>query len=92
MAVNVDDEMAEEILRTYLLSKREMLAAALDYLGIAHVDGLTDSDDVAKFTKLKVSEIKSLSLALKAHASLDDVALYLKFMGTEGVDSALSGI
>jgi len=83
-----DDELAEEILRSWLLTKRTMLARALDHLGIPHKDGLTESDEVAKFEKLSVKETKALMAALEGAAPRDDVALYLKFMGTSDVDKA----
>lgn len=87
-----DDELAEEILRVYLLGKREMLAAALDHLGIAHEQGLTESDDVDKFTTLKGKELKTLVGELGATAPKDDIALYLKYMGadTKEVDKAVA--
>ncbi|MEM6730748.1 MAG: hypothetical protein AAF658_04290 [Myxococcota bacterium] len=55
-----DDELAEEILRVYLLGKREMLGAALDHLKIEHVDGLTDSEDVERFSTLKGKELGAM--------------------------------
>jgi len=84
-----DDEMAEEVLRTWLLTKREMLAAALDHLGITHENGLTESEDVANFEKLGSKEVKTLVEKLSEIAPKEDVAVYLKFMGTEKVEQAL---
>jgi hypothetical protein len=87
---NDDDEMVEEVLRSWLLTKRAMLAAALDHLGIPHQDGLTESNDVQKFEKLSAKEIKQLAQKLEAVAPREDVAVYLKFMGAAKVDEALS--
>lgn len=84
-----DNELAEEMLRTFLLTKRPMLARALDHLGIAHTDGLTESDDVHKFEKLSAKEIRDLTATLAAVAARDDIVLYLKFMGAPDVDEAL---
>ncbi len=84
-----DDQMAEEILRTWLLGKRPLLARALDHLGIKHDNGLTDSDDVQRFEKLSGKELKSLAKELEAVAPKDEVAVYLKFMGAQDVDAAL---
>ena len=67
-----DDQMAEEILRTWLLQKRPMLARALDHLGIKHDNGLTDSDDLAKFEKLSVKELKNLVKALEGVAPREE--------------------
>jgi hypothetical protein len=85
-----DDEMAEEVLRTWLLTKRQMLAAALDHLGIPHDNGLTESNDVSRFEKLSGKEIKQLAHKLGDVAPREDVALYLKFMGAQKVDEALA--
>ncbi|MCK5688952.1 hypothetical protein KAI87_06770 [Myxococcota bacterium] len=81
-----DDEMCEEILRTWLLSKREMLAAALDHLEIENENGLTESDDVDKFEKLNKKELSALTKALEGQASKDDIAIYLRFMGNKEVE------
>lgn len=78
-----DDEMAEEILRTWLLTKRAMLAAALDHLGIEHQDGLTESEEVAKFGKLSKKDVAKMLPALEAHGSNEDAVVYLKFMGAK---------
>ncbi len=84
-----DDELAEEVLRTWLLTKREMLIAALDHLSIEHDNGLTESEDLDKFEKLSAKEAKGLLTKLDGIATRDDVAIYLKFMGTPAVDKAL---
>jgi hypothetical protein len=84
-----DEEMVEEVLRSWLLTKRSLLAAALDHLGIKHDNGLTESDDVKKFEKLSAKEIKQLVQKLEGVAPREDIAVYLKFMGTEKVDDAL---
>ncbi len=87
-----DDELSEEILRVYLLGQRDMLASALDHLGIEHENGLTESDDVEKFGTLKGKELKKLVEELDSKASKDDIALYLKYMGADmkEVDKAVA--
>ena len=84
-----DDELAEEVLRSWLLTKREMLAAALDHLGIEHEDGITESEGVSKFEKLSAKDLKALVKNLGDVAPAEDVAVYLKFMGSTKVDQAL---
>jgi len=84
-----DDEMAEEVLRTWLLTKREMLIAALDHLDIEHFDGLTDSEDVERFEKLNTKELKVLVGILKGVAPVDEVEIYLRYMGSKNVEQAL---
>ena len=84
-----DDEMSEEILRSWLLTKRTMLAAALDHLGIKHDHGLTESDELKKFEKLSGGDIKQLVKKLEGIAGKDEIAIYLRFMGTPAVDKVL---
>jgi len=84
-----DEELAEELLRTWLLTKRSLLAAALDHLGIPHKDGLTDSDDVNRIEKLNAQELRGLYEKLKGVAPVDEIAVYLKFMGAQGVDDVV---
>ena len=85
-----DDEMAQEILRTYLLARRPLLCAALDHLGIEHENGLTESEDVNKFEKLGKRDVRAIADKAEACASREDIALYLKFMGVQDVDKKLS--
>ena len=77
---NDDDELGEEILRAWLLSKRDLLANALDYLDIPHVNGLSDSD-LSKFEKLSNRDVKKLLDHLKQIASDEDIKIYFEFMG-----------
>jgi hypothetical protein len=84
-----DDEMSEEILRSWLLTKRPMLAAALDHLGIKHDNGLTESDEVKKFEKLSGGDIKTLVKKLEGVAPKDEIAIYLRFMGAPAVEKVL---
>lgn len=88
MQDRVDEQVAEEIIRTWLLSKRPMLAAALDHLKIEHDNGLTESDDVDRFEKLSATEVKDMVKTLTKVAPADEVKAYLKYMGSEGVDAA----
>lgn len=77
-----DEALAEEVLRTWLLTKRPMLAAALDHLKIPHDNGLTESDDVDRFEKLEPAEVKVLTEQLTRVAPTEDVSVYLRYMGT----------
>ena len=84
-----DNEMVEEILRTWLLGKRSLLAGALDHLGIEHNEGLTDSDDIERFEKLSAKEVQVLASELSGVAEADEISIYLKYMGAQDVDNAL---
>jgi hypothetical protein len=85
-----DHEMCEEILRTWLLGKRDLLAAALDHLGIEHEDGLTESDDVDKLKTLDPAALSELCRALLPRFNKGEIAVYLKFMGAKDVDVVLA--
>lgn len=77
--MDVKQEVAEELIRNYLYTRRPMLADALDHFKVAHDNGLTD-DDLAFIETLepaKGAELKSL-LASKHDAR--DVELYFAFM------------
>ena len=87
-----DDQMVEEILRTWLLSRRDILGAALDYLEIPHDNGLTESDDVDKLSSLSVDELKPLVKALSETHRRTIFRFYLRFMGAENVSDALTGL
>ncbi len=89
LKAEVDDEMSEEILRSWLLTKRPMLAAALDHLGIKHDNGLTESEEIKKFEKLSGGDIKALVKKLEGVAAKDEIAIYLRFMGTPAVQKVL---
>jgi hypothetical protein len=83
---NIDDEeMAEDILRRWLLNKRPMLAMALDHLKIPHDNGLTDSNAVDTLATLPEKDIQALMDVLCASFPKDDVVIYLHFMGISKV-------
>ncbi len=76
-----DNEAAEEILRSWLLLQRPMLVAALDHMGLAHQDGLTESNDVEKIATMDKKEIKALMDAICTVCSSEDAMIYIRFMG-----------
>jgi hypothetical protein len=84
-----DEELTEEVIRSWLLTKRPMLAAALDHLKIEHNDGITDSDEVKKFEGLATKDLKKLVSVLEKVAEKSDIAVYLRYMGATGLDKAL---
>lgn len=77
-----DEPLAEELLRGYLVQRRPMLAAALDYLKVPHEDGLTDSPQLSRFAELSAKEREALCghLCAAEAASRPDAELYLDFM------------
>lgn len=82
LADREDEPMCEEILRLYLLGNRPLLALALDHLGIAHEDGLTESEDVSRLATLTpIQKAELIALAVdKKVADQTDVELYIAYM------------
>jgi hypothetical protein len=74
-----DDEVAEELLRNYFLKRRELLADALDAIGVPHDKGLTDHE-LDKFEKLSKDEAKKLLETLSKKHDAFDCKLYLRYM------------
>jgi hypothetical protein len=64
------------------MKRRDLLATALDHLGIAHEQGLTTTD-IDQFSKLTKAETKALYQKLCEKHDADDARLYLKFMKVE---------
>jgi len=81
-----DDEqaqqLAEELIRVYLMTRRSLLGDALDAIGVEHDDGLTDAD-LDEFSSLDSEEASELIARLSVTHDADDVALYLRYMGAE---------
>ncbi|MEO1233748.1 MAG: hypothetical protein AAFZ18_33105 [Myxococcota bacterium] len=76
----IDDEILDELARNYLFGRRELLGDALDFLGIEHNEGLTDSelDFFEELEAEKESELRGL-LAGRGHEA-KDVDLYFALM------------
>ena len=75
----LQSELSEELLRNYLYTRRPLLAEALDFLGVEHDNGLTDSDldFLAELPAERRTHLKDL--LCRNHAQ-HDVDLYLAFM------------
>jgi hypothetical protein len=86
--VDADEEtfqqMGEELIRVYLMGRRDLLGAALDHMGIAHNDGLTD-DELEAFGKLNPAAAKALRDELLKNHDPADVGLYLSFMDVASI-------
>ena len=81
LQTKADEPLCEEILRTYLLVQREMLSAALNHLGIAHIHGVTESREVEKIAALRGQQLQMLFTACVPHGEVWVIVLYLRFMG-----------
>ena len=78
-----DEEACQQLIRAWLLTRRSLLAAALDHLEIGHELGLTDSDEVHRIADLDHRQRSELVAALRAHGDEQDIAVYLGFMAAE---------
>jgi hypothetical protein len=77
--LDLGDQALEELIRNYLYTRRDLLGAALDQLGVQHDRGLTDQD--LDFMKaLEPARVAALREALGQRFDAADVALYLDFM------------
>lgn len=89
-----EEQMAEEIFKTWFYTKRDLLKAALDFFGIENEDGITESDldELEQASAEKVTELKTKLLA--KGIDLKDLAIYLAFMKVENMkeDSELMSV
>src|SRR5262245_57333295 len=77
--MDLSAEVAEELIRNYLYTRRPMLADALDHFKVPHDNGLTD-EDLAFIEKLEPEKGKELKSLLAAKHDGRDVELYFAFM------------
>lgn len=75
----LDDDIIEELLRNYLYTRRPLLAEALDFLEVAHEDGLT-GEDLTFMKDLPAEKAGRLRDILCRNHETRDVDLYLGFM------------
>jgi len=75
----LEAEIAEELIRNYLYTRRPMLAEALDFLEVEHDEGLTDAD-LDFIQELPAERGKHLKDLLCRNHEAEDVELYLAFM------------
>ena len=84
--VDADDEqgqqLAEEVLRLYLLKRRQILSQAMDHLGVEHEEGLTEED--VDFGGMAEADRDALRDALQADHDVQDVDLYIAYMIASG--------
>jgi hypothetical protein len=75
----IDEQVADEFLRNYLLARRGLLIAALDHLGVPHSDGLTDHD-LDFIPELPLERRHALRATLLEGHPAEDVDLYLAYL------------
>ena len=76
-------QMAEEVLKTWLYTKRPMLKATLDFFGVPNEDGIT-TKDLDALEKAEPARLDELIDHLAAGGfPLAEVAVYLAFLKVE---------
>lgn len=80
-----ENELCSELLRNWLFTKRPMLKAALDHLGIQNDNGLIEEEPTF-FQELDEAKVKELWAALTAEFPAEHARLYLAFVQTPHLD------
>lgn len=80
-----ENDLCEELVRNWLFTKRPMLKAALDHLGIANDNGLIEEEPTF-FQELEATKVKELWAALTETYPAEHVRLYLEFVRTPHLD------
>jgi hypothetical protein len=75
-----EDKLCEELILNWLYTKRPLLKATLDHLGVKNDNGLVD-DEPTFFKELSKDKSKALIDALRDAYPPEHIRLYLAFMG-----------
>jgi hypothetical protein len=75
-----EDKLCEELLRNWLFTKRPLLKATLDHLGVKNDNGLVDEDPTF-FKELTAEKVGELVHVLKSSHPVEHIRLYLAFVG-----------
>lgn len=84
-----ENRLCEELVRNWLFTKRDLLKATLDHLGVKNDNGLVDEEPTF-FTELSAEKVKELVDALKKQGfHIEHIHAYLAFVGTPHLDGML---
>jgi hypothetical protein len=84
-----ENKLCEELMRNWLFTKRPLLKATLDHLGVKNDNGLVD-EEPAFFKDLTSEKVNDLKGVLAAEHPVEHIKLYLEFVGVPG--DALSSL
>lgn len=85
-----ENRLCEELVRNWLYTKRPLLKATLDHLGIKNDNGLVDEEPTF-FQELSADKVKELVTHLTGQGfAAEHIALYLHFVKTPHVDEVIS--
>lgn len=79
----VQESVAEELIRNYLYTRRDLLAEALDFFEVEHDHGLTDAE-LDFMQEIEPEKAQALRAQLVEKHDETDVDLYLRFMAIPG--------
>jgi hypothetical protein len=82
-----ENRLCEELIRNWLYTKRPLLKATLDHLGVKNDNGLVDEEPTF-FKDLPSDKVKDLFAVLRAEFPVEHIGLYLAFVGVPGVEEA----
>lgn len=75
-----ENTLCEELVRNWLYTKRPLLKATLDHLGVKNDNGLVDEEPTF-FKELTAEKVNDLVNVLKADYPVEHIRLYLAFVG-----------
>lgn len=80
-----ENDLCEELVRNWLFTKRDMLKAALDHLGVKNDHGLIEEEPTF-FQELDEEKVKALWAHLVETFPPEHVRVYLSFVRTPHLD------
>lgn len=83
-----EDDLCQELVRNWLYTKRPLLKATLDHLGIKNDNGLVEEEPTF-FQELSADKVRDLFDHLKGEHDPEHIAIYLRFVKTPHVDESL---
>jgi hypothetical protein len=84
-----ENRLCEELVRNWLYTKRPLLKATLDHLGVKNDNGLIDEEPTF-FQELSAEKVKTLVGDLVGQGyQAEHIALYLHFVKTPHVDDVI---
>jgi hypothetical protein len=81
-----ENKLCEELVRNWLYTKRPLLKATLDHLGVKNDNGLVDEEPVF-FQQLSQEKVNDLVNHLKKDFPVEHILAYLMFVGTPHLDA-----
>ena len=80
-----ENDLCEELVRNWLFTKRPMLKATLDHLGIENDNGLIEQEPTF-FQELEADKVKDMWSTLTEEFPAEHVRVYLEFVKTPHLD------